>query len=105
MPANDPIDTAYLAIGAAKAWDAAAAERMPDIGQLEYVGEIIAFSKLLADKWDQCGDEYPGVWAYEVAEPFGERMGASLIFGHKLDPASLLDTLVAESQAMGGAVH
>lgn len=100
IPQIDPVDTAYLAIGAMKAW-----EELPmpprefEGGQRAFVSEVIGHAQLLANKWQGCSEEFPGVWAYEVAEEFGERAGALLLAGEALNAAELVDELIAA--AMG----
>ena len=92
----DPLDTAYLAIGAIQAW-----AWLPDVtrhfdgGQREFVSSVIEHSQLLAQKWGAWSEEFPGVWAYEVAEVFGERAGALLLAGDAFNACELADQVIA----------
>lgn len=99
-PQIDPVDTAYLAIGAMKAWDDLPTPS-PEFegGQRAFVAEVIEHAQLLANKWQGCSEDFQGVWAYEVAEEFGERAGALLLAGEALDAVELVDELIAA--AMG----
>ena len=78
----DPLDVAYMAIGAHSYLRAAPEPRCVtngSAGELDMISEVIAFAPLLAALWDEWeavnnGEGFPGVWAYEVAEPFGEHL-------------------------------
>lgn len=66
----DPLDIAYLAIGAEEGWKEYQ-DALGDIGQQEVIGTVIAFADNLRRVWAAIGDSYDGVWYYEVSEPLG----------------------------------
>ena len=76
--AIDPLDIAYIALGARRALAGsphaglglAACE-----GELGFVQACICHAGLLDRHWHALADGFPGVWCYEVAEPFGEAFG------------------------------
>ena len=82
--AIDPLDIAYIALGARRALTAsphagtglAACE-----GELGFVEACICHAGLLDRHWHAQADGFPGVWCYEVAEPFGEAFGQHLLAG------------------------
>jgi len=72
--ADDPLDIAYLAIGAAEAWRANdGVDAFGDIGQDAVISEVVAFAANLRRAWAALGDEgwSGGAWYYEVSEPLG----------------------------------
>src|SRR5690606_41608933 len=56
-------------------------ETIPFQGELGYVQACIKQAELLARAWHTCSDMFPGVWCYEVAEPFGLIFGRHLLAG------------------------
>lgn len=93
----DPLDTAYLAIGAMTAWTTAGTALKANYfgGQIEFVSNVIEHAQRLADHWAQHEDTFSGVWAYEVAETFGAEVGAHLLDGDTFDPDAVLSTIIA----------
>lgn len=90
---NDPLDLAYIAIGAATAWnDLNGAMRFALGGQLEYISKCVdpRILDYLQETWDEVENKYDGVWAYEVCEPFGEQYGAALLAGEEVDFRALI---------------
>src|SRR5688500_10081088 len=76
----DPLDIAYLAMGADFAWreyvDAHKAHERPEafegIGQDEVIAEVISYATELREAWEALNDEWAGgVWYYDVSEPLG----------------------------------
>ena len=70
-PEVDPLDIAYLAIGAATLWGEYR-ESFDDIGgQQEVIATVIAFANNLSQKWAEIEGNYYGVWYYDICEPLG----------------------------------
>lgn len=103
----DPLTIAYLAIGAIDAWNAATdgqREHASDTysGQLGYVGEVIAHADALDALWRKMEDG-PGVFEYEVAEPFGIEYGQALLRDTpRPDPREFYEALVARDRVERG---
>lgn len=90
---TDPLDMAYVAIGAQTAWNNLnGAVRFSEGGHLEYISKCIDSTILdyLQETWGEVNEEYTGVWVYEVCEPFGERYGASILAGDPVDFQALI---------------
>ena len=90
---TDPLDLAYVAIGAVTAWNSLnGAMRFALGGQLEYISKCVdpRILDYLQETWDEVKNEYGGVWVYEVCEPFGERYGAAIIAGEDVDFKALI---------------
>lgn len=84
------LSAAYMGMGFAKACEAKAAEISQVIaakhwGQLELVGYLSEWAarleQLYASLDQDTRDSSPGVWVYEVAEPFGEWFGLQVASG------------------------
>lgn len=78
----DPLDLAFMAIGVDAAFrDPTTGDY--DGGQLELVGEVLAYQPVLDAHYQAFfnPDGFPGCWAYEVAEPFGEWCARQLMAG------------------------
>lgn len=98
---NDPLDLAFMAIGVDAAfrdpttgnYDGmnAAVRSAYDGGELELVAEVLAFQPLLDAHFQAYfGHEgFPGCWAYEVAEPFGDWCARQLMAGQTVDQKSI----------------
>ena len=69
-PEADPLDIAYLAIGAEEGWKECQGA-LGDIGHQEVIETVIAFADNLRRAWAALGDSDIGVWYYEVSEPLG----------------------------------
>lgn len=70
---TDPLDTAYLAIGAARMLDKLPRARaLHDKGELDIIQLAIDAAPALQAAWNELGEEWDGVWAYDVAEPVGQ---------------------------------
>lgn len=87
----DPLDIAFAAIGAHQAWGEASSEARERFeGQLAFVGEVISNAQNLADVWETHEDNFAGVWAYDVAEAFGQQYGRAILSGEAADPVQLI---------------
>lgn len=98
----DPLDIAYIAIGAKQVLDRSGAPyaKVPFQGELGYVQACIDHAGLLAQAWQTCCDAFPGAWCYEVAEPFGAAFGKHLLAGGGSERAqAILDDVVASAMA------
>lgn len=98
----DPLDIAYIAIGAKQVLDKSGAPyaKVPFQGEQGYVQACIDRAELLAKAWHSCSDVFPGVWYYEVAEPFGAAFGKHLLAGGGSESAqSILNDVVASAMA------
>ncbi|WP_115859973.1 hypothetical protein [Lysobacter silvisoli] len=83
MEIADPLDLAYMAIGAKQALvehdDISCRARFE--GELDFIQACIDQVGCLDRAWQRQNDQFPGVWCYEVAEPFGYGYGAHLLRG------------------------
>ena len=103
-PANnvDTLDIAYMAIGAGAALERLDHDKRQALvdhcgGQLAIINEVIQHAETLSRIFDELEDGFPGVWAYEVAEPFGQRYVEALTLDFSPDPGQLVRTLVGEA--------
>ncbi|MGB3874155.1 MAG: hypothetical protein WA956_16040 [Stenotrophomonas sp.] len=104
--AIDHLDLAYIAIGAKQALDKSGApySKLPFEGELRYVQACIEQAERLGRAWQECSGQFPGVWCYEVAEPFGRAFGRHLLAGGGTDGAeSILSRIVASALATSPA--
>lgn len=93
---TDPLDLAYVAIGAVTAWNTCnGPDRWKGEGQLDYITRCTdpMILDYLQETWDEVENKYDGVWAYEVCEPFGEQYGAALLAGEEVDFRALISDL------------
>lgn len=86
----DNADIAFLALGAehgmAKLDTAAQRELSATFdGYIGIIREVIGFAGVLDEVWRENDEEFPGVWAYEVAEPAGEAIVKLLASGGHAD--------------------
>lgn len=84
MSSVDPMDIAYLAIGAKQALVEHLAEKGDQCGpgaEMEYIGEIIQYATLLDDIYKEVEEQWESVWAYEVAEAAGLALGRAYLDG------------------------
>ncbi|WP_374499719.1 hypothetical protein [Pseudoxanthomonas sp.] len=80
----DPLDIAYIAIGAKQALADcdALSDALPAFeGELGYIQACIDHAGMLERVWQESAETFPGVWCYEVAEPFGYGFGKHLLQG------------------------
>lgn len=98
----DQLDVAYIAIGAKQALDKSGAPyaKVPFQGELGYVQVCIDQAELLTRAWRACSEVFPGVWCYEVAEPFGKHLLAG---GGPESAQSILNGVVAAAMATSPA--
>lgn len=107
---TDPLDIAYLAIGADHAWrtvaDNANTSRphcFDGIGQDGVIAEVITAAPALKAAWDRLGADgwAGGVWYYDVPEPLGDWFVRQWVeHGARPDDAAIaarIDVLIAES--------
>ncbi|GAB3513090.1 hypothetical protein [Pseudoxanthomonas daejeonensis] len=87
---KDPLDVAFIGMGVDTAF------RDPTTGnyqggQLELVGEVLAFGHLLDTHYETHfrAEGFPGCWAYEVAETFGEWGARQFMAGQILNPSTV----------------
>lgn len=93
----DPLDIAYLAIGANTAWGELDDSHRRFEGQLDFVSEVIGHASMLTLLADELGEDIQVVWAYEVAEELGVEIGRALLSGKKFDAKAMAERLVASA--------
>ena len=102
MP-TDALDTAYIALGAKQALkDSPAGDSAISgfQGELDYVQACIDQAGLLDRVWQEYEGIFPGVWCYEVAEPFGYSFGEHLqLDGSSADAERILRAIVVASMS------
>lgn len=98
---NDPLDLAFMAIGVDAAFRdpttssydgmIAAVRSAYDGGELELVAEVLAFQPMLDAHYQAFfqPEGFPGCWAYEVAETFGEWCARQLMAGQTVDQKAI----------------
>ncbi|WP_231734321.1 hypothetical protein [Noviluteimonas gilva] len=95
----DPLDIAYIAIGAQKALADcdALSDALPAFeGELGYILACIDHAGMLDRVWRESAETFPGVWCYAVAEPFGHAFGKHLLDGGRsTDAERILRAIVA----------
>ena len=73
----DPLTIAYLAVGAARELDkrGGLTDAQADAfeGELGFIGAVIEHADMIEAEYATRAHRYGGVFAYEVAEEFGER--------------------------------
>jgi hypothetical protein len=95
----DILDVAYIAIGATRALAEAGDQHNgpQGDGELGYIQACIEHVVLLDRLWQETNGEFPGVWCYEVAEPFGYAYGQHLLQGgDRPDAEKILRGIVTE---------
>ena len=76
---TDPVDVAFVALGASAIWTANETPRYRfDGGYVEFIDAAVTFAPLVSVAATQHSDA-PFVWAYHVAAPFGRWMGGALL--------------------------
>lgn len=97
----DALDIAYIAIRARRALaDSPAGHDAISRfeGELVYVHACVDQAALLDQVWRECEESFPGVWCYEVAEPFGYAFGQHLQRdGSAAEAERILRDIVIES--------
>ena len=102
---TDPLDLAYVAIGAAQAWEEVyradsqwTHAQQYDGGQLEYIAKCTAAQVLdyLQEVYDEVAEAYGGIWVYDVCEPFGRIYGMALLLKEEVDFETLIIELVCD---------
>lgn len=89
---TDPLDIAYLALGAGAALEDFWTNAGPDAelpvcgGELEFIRAVIQHAPMLDKIWSQVKDDYAGVWAYEVAEEVGHSLATRMLATGQLVP-------------------
>lgn len=105
--AIDALDIAYIAIGAKQALkDSSDGDSAISgfEGELDYVQACIDQAGLLDRVWQECEGIFPGIWCYEVAEPFGYSFGKHLqLDGSSADAERILRAIVVGSMTSATA--
>lgn len=103
----DALDIAYVAIGAKQALKDSpdGDSAIPGFeGELDYVQACIGQAGLLDRVWQEYEGIFPGVWCYEVAEPFGYSFGKHLqLDGSTADAERILRAIVVASMTSATA--
>ena len=97
---TDPLDLAYVAIGAASAWERVRrinAARY-NVGHVEYIAACTESRILdfLQGVYDELAEAWGGVWVYDVCKPFGILYGEALLLGNEVDFETLTFELVCD---------
>lgn len=99
-PVPDDLTIAYVAMGAKAAILAQPERCLPTAvadhhgGELGFIQSVIGEAWRLEERAKAFEDEgFPGVFVYEVAEPFGEQYATALIAHHGADPTPIVDQL------------
>lgn len=100
-PAIDNADIAFMAVGAAEAMNAMEHGDLNRLieqfeGRIGIMQEVIRHADTLARIYAEQEDAFGGVWAYEVAEPFGQRYVEALALGFEVNAEQLVRTLISE---------
>jgi len=96
----EPLTIAYIAMGAQTYMQTAEfrhRETQTEGGELEFVGDIISHARMLDSKADERQDDFSGVFLYEVAEEFGNKLAQRLALMGEASPAfieGLADALI-----------
>jgi len=101
--AIDPLDIAYIAIGAQRAFAAASAANARQgtfEGELGFIEACISHADMLDRFWQLQDGGFPGVWCYDVAEPFGEAFGHHLLTGGLPTDAERILQAIVDAVAM-----
>lgn len=107
MSIADPMDIAYLALGAKQSLieflkDNPAAEIS---GELEYIGQVIQYAPLLDVVWKEVEEQWEACWAYEVAEPIGAALGRAALTGALNDKEADLIVRRIVSECLQETLH
>lgn len=88
----DLLTVAYIAIGAARTLGAAGNDQaLSDLhmGELEFISECIEGAAEIDAMGEAYGDRLEGVWCYDVAEEYGERIARALLAKRTPDRVAL----------------
>ncbi len=100
-PVPEPLDIAYIALGAKQAlddWRAGPANPFSFEGELAYIEACIDQAPALQRAWERIQDGFDLVWCYDVAEPFGAAYGKHLLAGGTPEVADrILQALLQEA--------
>lgn len=95
----------YLALGAKEALHSEYAEGVNielQMGEYEYLSEVLRFAVYVDDVWRATADNYFGCFPYEVIEPLGKTLGGRVLRGETLTvetvDALLHDLIRADSE-------
>lgn len=95
---RDPLTIAYLAMGAQNVidWEGGLTEALSDqySGELGFIGEVISHASMLDDLGAAAADNLIGIFPYEVAQPFGERLASAMFDGSQIDTKQLAMKLI-----------
>ena len=82
----DELTIAYLAMGAKTALDKrnGLGDRVDEFeGELGFISSVISFAPMLDAEFERARERFCGVFAYEIAEPFGERCAEEYLDGFR----------------------
>ena len=92
----DPLTIAYMAIGAARALDAADGPGNALAGgELEFIADVICHAPTLERLYLEHAGNYVGAFVYDVAEPFGHAYAAAVIAGNAINVEWTVRNLIA----------
>lgn len=100
-PAIDNADIAFMAVGASEAMSAMGHRDLNLLidrfeGRIGIMQEVIRHADTLARIYAEQEDAFNGVWAYDVAQPFGQRYVEALALGFEANAEQLVRTLISE---------
>lgn len=85
----DELTIAFLAMGAKTALDkrGGLGEDQVDVfeGELGFVRAVIDHAPMLDEEWRRASARFHGVFAYEIAEPFGEECAEAYLDGRRAE--------------------
>lgn len=83
----DELTIAFLAMGAKTALDkrGGLGEDQVDVfeGEIGFIRAVIDHAPMLDEEWRRASERFHGVFAYEIAEPFGEECAEAYLDGHR----------------------
>lgn len=98
----DPRDIAYLALGAAQAWEQATDEQREKCeGQSIFMHEVTGAAETLHRLWMEKFDESPVCWYYEISEPAGLAIGNAILQGKEFDVEAIVRSLIEDTPTIG----
>lgn len=84
---GEPMTIAYIAMGAARAFDeASTGVGAPDVevGEADLIADLIRFAPMLDQLYAEANDGINGSFLYEIAEPFGRQLADEVLL-HGVD--------------------